>query len=148
MAEWEVRKALAGQSAKKVEEIQKMMPDDFNRKLKEWELMKGAKSGRKQRMASMNNNAGYAPKKKKSNREHKTRTRSSNYEGRTKNVDNVRTTLAAASSNHPSATGNAAASQVALERDSIWVEKELHKIQREKQRLERERAKFVEREQK
>jgi hypothetical protein len=40
VAEWEVRKALAGHSSKNVEEIQKMMPDDFNRKLKEWEMMK------------------------------------------------------------------------------------------------------------
>ncbi len=40
VAEWEVRKALAGHSSKNVEEIQRMMPDDFNRKLKEWEIMK------------------------------------------------------------------------------------------------------------
>ena len=33
------------------------------------------------------------------------------------------------------------------ERDSVWLEKELLKIQREKQRLERERAKFRDREQ-
>ncbi len=38
-----MRKALAGHSSKKVEEIQKMMPEDFNRKLKEWEIIKGAK---------------------------------------------------------------------------------------------------------
>lgn len=42
VAEWELRKALAGPSANKVQvaDIQKLMPDDFNRKLKEWELMK------------------------------------------------------------------------------------------------------------
>ena len=45
VAEWEVMKAMAGQSSKKVEDIQKMMPDDFNRKLKEWELMKVTKPG-------------------------------------------------------------------------------------------------------
>ena len=33
------------------------------------------------------------------------------------------------------------------ERDSVWLDKELLKIQREKQRLERERAKFRDREQ-
>lgn len=43
VAEWEVRKALAGHSSKNVEEIQKMMPEDFNRKLKEWELIKDLK---------------------------------------------------------------------------------------------------------
>ena len=32
VAEWEVIKAMAGHSSKKVEEIQKLMPDDFNRK--------------------------------------------------------------------------------------------------------------------
>ncbi len=40
VAEWEVRKALAGQGCKNVEEIRKLMPDDFNRKLQEWELIK------------------------------------------------------------------------------------------------------------
>ena len=41
VAEWEVRKALAGQgSCKNVEEIRKLMPEDFNRKLQEWELIK------------------------------------------------------------------------------------------------------------
>lgn len=34
------------------------------------------------------------------------------------------------------------------ERDSVWLEKELKRIQRERQRLERERSKFLEREQK
>lgn len=43
VAEWEVIKALSGHSSKNVEEIQKMMPEDFNRKLKEWELMKVTK---------------------------------------------------------------------------------------------------------
>ena len=40
VAEWEVRKALAGHSSKKVEEIERLMPDDFSRKLREWEMMK------------------------------------------------------------------------------------------------------------
>ena len=31
---------MAGHSSKKVEDIQKLMPDDFNRKLKEWEQIK------------------------------------------------------------------------------------------------------------
>ena len=47
MAEWELRKALAGPSANKVQvaDIQKLMPDEFNRKLKEWELMKISSPG-------------------------------------------------------------------------------------------------------
>ena len=40
VAEWEVRKALAGTSKKNVDEIRQLMPDDFNKKLKEWELKK------------------------------------------------------------------------------------------------------------
>ena len=40
VAEWEVRKALAGQGSKNVEEIKKLMPEDFNRKLQEWEQIK------------------------------------------------------------------------------------------------------------
>ena len=43
VAEWEVRKALAGASGKKnVDEIRQLMPDDFNKKLSEWELKKQA----------------------------------------------------------------------------------------------------------
>ena len=38
-------KALAGNSSKNVEEIQQMMPEEFNRKLKEWELIKEGKPG-------------------------------------------------------------------------------------------------------
>ena len=47
VAEWELRKALAGPSANKVQvaDIQKLMPDEFNRKLKEWELMKISSPG-------------------------------------------------------------------------------------------------------
>merc|ERR1739838_377960 len=40
VAEGEVRKALAGTSKKNVDEIRQLMPDDFNKKLKEWELKK------------------------------------------------------------------------------------------------------------
>ena len=40
VAEWEVRKALAGTSKKNVDEIRQLMPDDFNKKLSEWELIK------------------------------------------------------------------------------------------------------------
>merc|ERR1712223_2253021 len=43
VAEWEVRKALAGHSNKTTEEISKLMPDDFNKKLKEWEQIKEGK---------------------------------------------------------------------------------------------------------
>jgi len=40
VAEWEIRKALAGQGCKNIEEIRKLMPEDFNRKLQKWELIK------------------------------------------------------------------------------------------------------------
>lgn len=42
LAEWEIRKAVAGKSDKNVEELQKILPHDFNRKLQEWERMKAA----------------------------------------------------------------------------------------------------------
>ena len=42
MAEWEVRKALAGTSNKNVDEIRQLMPEDFNKKLQEWEQKKQA----------------------------------------------------------------------------------------------------------
>jgi hypothetical protein len=52
VAEWEVRKAMAGHGCKNVEEIRKLMPEDFNRKLAEWEQIKeggGAASKRNSR---------------------------------------------------------------------------------------------------
>ena len=135
MAEWEVRKALAGQSAKKVEEIQKMMPDDFNRKLKEWEQIKSSSTSRptlerKPRSSTSSSvQSGHPQKKKKSSREYKRRS----YEARK-----------AAAAAKAMATNDMTPMH---ERDTIWLEKELLKIQREKQRLERERAQFQEREQ-
>lgn len=42
LAEWEIRKAVAGKSDQNVEELQKILPLDFNRKLQEWERMKAA----------------------------------------------------------------------------------------------------------
>ena len=43
VAEWEVRKALAGASGKKnVDEIRQLMPDDYQKKLSEWEQKKQA----------------------------------------------------------------------------------------------------------
>jgi hypothetical protein len=45
VAEWEVRKALAGTSKKNVDEIRQLMPEDFNKKLQEWELKKQVAPG-------------------------------------------------------------------------------------------------------
>lgn len=43
VAEWELRKAMTGHSNKTTEEISKLMPDDFNKKLREWEQLKVSK---------------------------------------------------------------------------------------------------------
>ena len=40
VAEWEVQKAMAGHSNRTTEEISKLMPEDFNKKLREWEQLK------------------------------------------------------------------------------------------------------------
>eukprot|EP00094_Tigriopus_californicus_P011354 TCALIF_10959-PB protein Name:"Protein of unknown function" AED:0.51 eAED:0.51 QI:0/0.14/0.75/0.87/0.42/0.5/8/0/318 len=45
VAEWEVRKALAGLGTTNIEEIRKLMPDDFNKKLQQWETKKQASCG-------------------------------------------------------------------------------------------------------
>lgn len=42
LAEWEIRKAVAGKSDQNVEDLQKILPLDFNRKLQEWERIKAA----------------------------------------------------------------------------------------------------------
>ena len=43
VAEWELRKAMTGHSNKTTEEISKLMPEDFNKKLREWEQLKVSK---------------------------------------------------------------------------------------------------------
>merc|ERR1712032_513231 len=53
VAEWEVRKALAGHSNKTTEEITKLMPEDFNKKLKEWEQIKEGKPSPRSERASV-----------------------------------------------------------------------------------------------
>ncbi len=127
-----------------MQDIQKLMPDEFNRKLKEWEMMKEVSSPNQRRAATAQQSASSsstavaaqlaagaaaANGKKKKPREHKSRRSADGKYGDKWLYDNPNP------GHH-------------VERDSVWLEKELRKIQREKQRLDRERAKYAEREQK
>merc|ERR1719228_1193871 len=65
VAEWEVRKALAGHSDKTTEEITKLMPEDFNKKLKEWEQIKEGKPSPRLKRSSEGSTEKKMKKKRK-----------------------------------------------------------------------------------
>ena len=118
VAEWEVQKAMAGHSNRTTEELSKLMPDDFNKKYKEWEQLKVSKPADQQ-------SPHPSPGDKKVKKKRKSQERSSS----SKKVSEDRRDITAPE------VGTFA-----------WLDKELVKVNREKQRLERERLKNVERE--
>merc|ERR1711892_16043 len=116
VAEWEVRKAMAGHSNKTTEEITKLMPEDFNKKLKEWEQIKEGKP-----------NARSSPEvDKKTKKKRKPQEKWVRGGGRKYKEDTYEMT----------------APEVGT---FAWLDKELMKVEREKQRLEREKLKYEER---
>ena len=154
---------MAGHSSKKVEEIQKLMPDDFNRKLKEWEQIKETGIGkqgtvgdgatdkfippkakdlspiqRRKSSSSSNSNLNITTKKKMSStqRHDKYTDKLSGFESASGGfvVSGAKSALVAAKS--------------VQERDSVWLEKEIQKVKREKERLDRERLKCASKEEK
>ena len=58
-------KALAGHSSKTAEEIVKMMPDDFNKKLKEWEQIKDSKPGTSPQLGRKSSGSSKGKKKRR-----------------------------------------------------------------------------------
>ena len=147
MAEWEVIKAMSGHSSKKVEDIQKLMPDDFNRKLKEWEQIKETGTGARQTLGRDQTRAILRRKSSSSSNSNQ------NVVNRKAQKTPVKRRNDKYSEKMPLLEGNSAAfvvsgaksalvsTKTAQERDSAWLEKEIQKVQREKERLERERLK-------
>ena len=139
VAEWAVQKAMAGHSNRvscteilfqenysfclqTTEEISKLMPEDFNKKYREWEQIKVAKPG-----DSCNRVESAGEHEKKMKKKRKSQERWVNKSGKKVKEDR----------------GEINAPEVGT---FAWLDKELQKIDREKQRLERERLKTVERE--
>ena len=100
------------------------MPEDFNKKLREWEQLK-VKPGEGCKDREESGAAGGEEKKIK--KKHK----SQDHWVKSKKVKNE------------SNRGDIIAPEVGT---FAWLDKELHKVDREKQRLERERIKMMERE--
>ena len=100
------------------------MPDDFNKKLKEWEQIK---EGKPQEVAGESQTAGAAVVEKKGKKKRKPQERW------------VRSAGKKGKEGHDDLT-------TAFPEDISWLDKELIKIGREKQRLDRERLKCEERE--
>ena len=127
LAEWEIRKAVAGKSDQNVEELHKILPHDFNRKLQEWERMK---QQQQQQAAAGKVSPAVA------NQPVLERQGSGKQQQRGKHVKSAQKTE----------DGQQQRGEKQKEKDLQWLEKELQKIEREKTRLEREREKFIERE--
>lgn len=122
LAEWEIRKAVAGKSDQNVEELHKILPHDFNRKLQEWERMK-----QQQAAVGKLSVVGNQPVLERHG--------SGKHHQRGKHVK----------ATHKTEEGQQRGEKQ-KEKDLQWLEKELQKIEREKLRLEREREKYIERE--
>lgn len=118
LAEWEIRKAVAGKSDQNVEELHKILPHDFNRKLQEWERMK-------QQASASKLPASPGLERQCSGKQQPCRGKHVKATAKTDEVQR---------------------GDKQKEKDLQWLEKELQKIEREKLRLEREREKYIERE--
>ena len=146
---------MAGHSSKNVEEIQKLMPDDFNRKLKEWEQIKETGVGRQgiegdrgrsaiRRKSSSSSNSNQNLLKSK-NRKSSIKRR---HEKRPEKHPIPCSETASGGFVVSGAKSALVAAKTVQERDSVWLEKELQKVHREKERLERERLKYAAKEEK
>ena len=141
---------MEGRSSKKVEDIQKLMPDDFNRKLKEWEQIK--ETGEKGRHG-MERDRNRDAIRRRSSSSSNSNLILSNRKGHKMSVKHR---YEKSSGLDPAAGGFVVSgaksalgsSKTAQERDSAWLEKEIHKVQREKERLDRERLKYAAKEEK
>merc|ERR1719362_2046757 len=112
---------MAGHSNRTTEEISKLMPEDFNKKLREWEQLK-VKPGEGCKDREEPGGEEKKPKKKHKSQEHWVKSKKAKNEA---------------------SRGDVAGPEVG---SFAWLDKELHKVDREKQRLERERIKTMERE--
>jgi hypothetical protein len=126
LAEWEIRKAVAGKSDQNVEELHKILPHDFNRKLQEWERMKQQQAAAG-KMSAGTNQPGL--ERQGSGKQHH-HNRGGKHVKTGQKTDEVQ--------QHRG--------EKQKEKELQWLEKELQKIEREKLRLEREREKYIERE--
>merc|ERR1712136_167815 len=150
VAEWEVIKAMAGQSSKKVEEIQKLMPDDFNRKLKEWEQIKETGEKGRHGLEREQNREAIRRRSSSSSNSHPVLLNRKVHKMSIKHRHEKSSGLDHAAGGFVVSGAKSAlvASKTAQERDSAWLEKEIHKVQREKERLDRERMKYTAKEEK
>ena len=156
---------MAGHSSKNVEEIQKLMPDDFNRKLKEWEQIKetgvgrqaveeerscnrfigpnpsGQISSQRRKSSSSSNSRHYtvSPKNKKALKKR----RIEKYSDKLSGLETA-TSGFVVSGTKSTLVG----AMTVQERDSAWLEREIQKVQKEKESLDRERLKFAAKEEK
>jgi len=139
LAEWEIRKAVAGKSDQNVEDLQKILPHDFNRKLQEWERIKAAKpaAGATAGAAGAAGVAGAVGVGAGLERQGSASSKSRTKKGAAKS---------AARDQAAKVKPELLQRQKQKQKELQWLEKELQKIEREKQRLEREREKYVERE--
>ena len=156
---------MAGHSSKNVEEIQKLMPDDFNRKLKEWEQIK--ETGVVRQGIEEDRTRGNLVVPKTNDRPGMQRRKSTSSSNSNQDISNIKSKKMSSKRRHDkysdklsgfeSASGGfvvsgaksaLVAAKSVQERDSIWLEKEIQKVQREKERLDRERLKYAAKEEK
>ncbi|KAG8230767.1 hypothetical protein J437_LFUL008850, partial [Ladona fulva] len=138
LVEWQLWRAVTGKSDQNVEELHKILPEEFYRKLQEWERIKaeavvpvgvsgGRHFGRREPVAG-----GMVMRKDASAL------------GRV--VRRMRANEAALGEKWSRQRSEVAREVKHRGKEVQWLEKELQKVEREKLRLEREREKYLERE--
>ncbi|XP_068202573.1 microtubule-associated protein futsch-like isoform X2 [Palaemon carinicauda] len=170
LTEWKIRKALVGKSQQNVEELQKNLGEEFNRKMAEWERIKAsANQGHSQVKTSASVSSiqvgstsqvktatgpchGHSIKQSASAGQVLVKPQSPGPESSSPRLDRkgsgqkIKKMKSSKTDKVPLAkTEGGHKGRYKTDKELLWLEKELHKVERETQRLEREKEKFLER---
>lgn len=116
------------------------LPDEFCRKLEEWQKIKGSdRRSRSQSDRGKDENGNRTPSPRLSRKNSKGAIKKITSSGKSSGTESLSGSL-------KEKDGRGGSRKIHKEKDLQWLEKELHKIEREKLRLEREREKYLERE--
>ena len=120
---------MAGQSSKKVEEIQKLMPDDFNRKLKEWEQIKETGEKGRHGMEPEQSREAMRRRSSSSSNSHPVLLNRKGHKMSIKHRHDKSSRLDHAAGGFVVSGAKSAlvATKTVQERDSAWLEKEIHR---------------------
>ncbi|KAK7076937.1 hypothetical protein SK128_021468 [Halocaridina rubra] len=174
LTEWKIRKALVGKSQQNVEELQKNLGEEFNRKMAEWERIKASANQAHSHVKPSASAGSIHLKSGSTSGAPQAKSETTGSQGQIKQSASAGQVLVKPLSPGPESTsprldrkgsshkmkkskGNkmdktpvskadgSHKGRYKTDKELQWLEKELHKVERETQRLEREKEKFLER---